>query len=782
MDMRKSGFSLLAAALAAVALPAAAAIATISQTQIVEFYNTSLDHYFITADAKEISDLDTGVHPGWARTGLTFQAVKAGATLPGSTPVCRFYGNPAAGLDSHFYSASPTECAVVQEKFSGQWQYESPEVFRAFLVDPNTGKCPSDTGPVYRLYNKRADVNHRYTDQLTVFQTMTAKGYVAEGDGNPQLPVAFCMPASTSSTPASSPPGTPSCSLSAATTTPSVGGIVALTTVCTGSPTSYAWVGCTSSTGTCQATSNAAGTVTYTLTASNSVGAGAPASISLAWQGATGPVPICTLSGTSAQPATGSSLGLVANCSQTPTRYDWLECSYMLQSACNFIPSCSSSSPTCTVVGTNPGFAHYALQAANGAGLGPRVGFDAEWSGSTSTPSAPSAPACTLSASNAFPTVNGSVVLSAACSGNPTSYVWTGCTSSGSSCSTSSAAAGAKTFGVVASNSTGTSAPASTTVTWQSQPVPNCSVSASKSSPIAGIDTITLTASCSGSPTGYQWSGCTPVGAQCTVAEAAAGGKSYNVVASNGAGSGPQAGVTVNWQAAPTSPPACTISASNSSPFTGTSVTLTASCNNSPSSYAWTGCSSASATCVTTSSAAGALNYSVSASNIVGQGAAASTTVSWQQSTAPPDFCSAYSDVVRISKSWGGVPTYPSDYGGAFRASEVLVIAVTVPASAANASSKLFSASVSEYQGAGISRDFRLSRSPCDFSRSLDSTGANGPISIGGRGSTTTVSGNVGFNMQPGDTFYISIRNYFNGSLQCTTSTCNAIVGYQWPL
>src|SRR3954468_20780963 len=74
---------------------------------VVEFYHQALDHYFITANAKEISDLDTGVHVGWARTGGSFKAYDVGSTgHTGRHPVCRAYGNPAAGLDSHFYSAS----------------------------------------------------------------------------------------------------------------------------------------------------------------------------------------------------------------------------------------------------------------------------------------------------------------------------------------------------------------------------------------------------------------------------------------------------------------------------------------------------------------------------------------------------------------------------------------------------------------------------------------------------------------------------------------------------
>ena len=54
------------------------------------------------------------------RVGL--QVFDEGDTrLANSVPVCRFYGNPARGLDSHFYSASPDECAAVQQRFPDDW-------------------------------------------------------------------------------------------------------------------------------------------------------------------------------------------------------------------------------------------------------------------------------------------------------------------------------------------------------------------------------------------------------------------------------------------------------------------------------------------------------------------------------------------------------------------------------------------------------------------------------------------------------------------------------------
>ncbi|MFO1302821.1 MAG: hypothetical protein U1F54_03765 [Burkholderiales bacterium] len=151
---------------------------------VVEFYNAALDHYFITANAKEIADLDGGVHKGWARTGKSFTAWGVGSSgNSGRRPVCRAYGNPAAGLDSHFYSASPQECVATVTRFNGAWLLEAAEVFEMELPDTKTGACTSGGAPIYRVWNNRSDSNHRYTTSIADRDAMVAKGYVKEGYG-----------------------------------------------------------------------------------------------------------------------------------------------------------------------------------------------------------------------------------------------------------------------------------------------------------------------------------------------------------------------------------------------------------------------------------------------------------------------------------------------------------------------------------------------------------------------------------------------------------------------
>ncbi len=153
------------------------------QVVAVEYYNRNLDHYFLTANPGELQDLDTGVHEGWERTGLRFLAYADHAE--GTNPVCRFYRAPAYG-DSHFYSASPDECAATAAEHPVDWIYESPAVFYIRLPAV-TGDCPKGTRPLWRFFNK-ATINHRYTAEVVIRDQMRAKPsvWVPEGYGPEQ--------------------------------------------------------------------------------------------------------------------------------------------------------------------------------------------------------------------------------------------------------------------------------------------------------------------------------------------------------------------------------------------------------------------------------------------------------------------------------------------------------------------------------------------------------------------------------------------------------------------
>jgi serine protease len=153
---------------------------------VVEFYDSAVNHYFLTASAAEAAYIDAGgAGPGWARTGFGFLAWSLGNAAPGTLPVCRFTGTPNFGPNSHFFTAYANECALVQE--NPYWLYEGV-VFRTLV--PSTGVCTEGTSPVVRFYWPGADVTlarHRYVVDPTEIAHMRASGWIEEG------PV-FCAP------------------------------------------------------------------------------------------------------------------------------------------------------------------------------------------------------------------------------------------------------------------------------------------------------------------------------------------------------------------------------------------------------------------------------------------------------------------------------------------------------------------------------------------------------------------------------------------------------------
>lgn len=187
--------------------------ALVEIVQVAEFYNAARDHYFMTSNASEIHDLETSVHPGWQRisnssvTDRPMQAYTIGRSNGrGGWGVCRFYGSPAAGLDSHFYTANRKECEELINKEWGQdyvggpwvhrvvdWSFESWGVFEMALPHSVTSECAPGTGtPVYRLWNGRNDSNHRFTKSWDLKQQLVSAGYIAEGWG--ENVVAICSP------------------------------------------------------------------------------------------------------------------------------------------------------------------------------------------------------------------------------------------------------------------------------------------------------------------------------------------------------------------------------------------------------------------------------------------------------------------------------------------------------------------------------------------------------------------------------------------------------------
>jgi hypothetical protein len=101
------------------------------------------------------------------------------ASPAGGSSVCRFYIPPAKG-NSHFYGRGAAECnatALANPSFVN----EDPQFFHVVL--PTAGVCPAGTSPVYRVFSNRPDANHRYMTSRSVRNDMTARGWLAEGDG-----------------------------------------------------------------------------------------------------------------------------------------------------------------------------------------------------------------------------------------------------------------------------------------------------------------------------------------------------------------------------------------------------------------------------------------------------------------------------------------------------------------------------------------------------------------------------------------------------------------------
>jgi hypothetical protein len=178
----------LVAACAALVSQAHAGFPPLPPDTAIEFYHAGFDHYFITSLPAEIAALDAGTLTGWSRTGRGF-AVNPGTYFPelAPYPVCRFYIPPQHG-DSHFLSASAEECAAVRNKIGVDPNYsgyieETPSAFMIFRASPTDGACQGGGVPIYRLWNQRADSNHRYTTDAGIKAYMQSKDYVAEGYG-----------------------------------------------------------------------------------------------------------------------------------------------------------------------------------------------------------------------------------------------------------------------------------------------------------------------------------------------------------------------------------------------------------------------------------------------------------------------------------------------------------------------------------------------------------------------------------------------------------------------
>jgi hypothetical protein len=163
--------------------------------QVTEFYNTALDHYFMTADEDEKAGIRSGTAgAGWIETGQSFWAWTPTYSAA-SAFVCRFYGDLVKGPNSHFYSASTDECRSLldlQERTPASQPRWNSEGYAFKVSLPLAGQCATGLTPVYRAYNDGfahgVDSNHRYAVDRNLLAPLIARGWKDEG-------IAFCASA-----------------------------------------------------------------------------------------------------------------------------------------------------------------------------------------------------------------------------------------------------------------------------------------------------------------------------------------------------------------------------------------------------------------------------------------------------------------------------------------------------------------------------------------------------------------------------------------------------------
>jgi hypothetical protein len=165
-----------------------------SFASVVEFYNSLLDHYFITGDESEKQFVRAGgAGPGWVETGDGFSAWSP-EWRQESAYVCRFYGDARYGPNSHFFSASTDECRgllTLEDTGATQLPRWVSEGYAFKVALPSAaGTCTAGLVPVYRAYNngfaRGVESNHRFVSRRDLLAPLVAKGWIEEG-------VAFCV-------------------------------------------------------------------------------------------------------------------------------------------------------------------------------------------------------------------------------------------------------------------------------------------------------------------------------------------------------------------------------------------------------------------------------------------------------------------------------------------------------------------------------------------------------------------------------------------------------------
>ena len=163
-----------------------------NRVTVYQFHNPSLDRYFMTANEAEAEYLRATPATGEVPIG-SFRA-NVLDRYGSADSVCRFYGSPTLGPNSHFFTVDRDECEGLKALAErtpdnrARWNFEGV----AFAAQPTTGSCSGATPiPLYRVYNdgfvRNKDSNHRFTTSVAEYQATIARGWKGEG-------IKMCLP------------------------------------------------------------------------------------------------------------------------------------------------------------------------------------------------------------------------------------------------------------------------------------------------------------------------------------------------------------------------------------------------------------------------------------------------------------------------------------------------------------------------------------------------------------------------------------------------------------
>ena len=436
---------------------------------------------------------------------------------------------------------------------------------------------------------------------------------------------------------------------------------------------SFAWSGGASSSSSTRSGNTAiyntsfssAGSQTVSVTATNAAGSDTDSvTVTVAAAAVQAPV-VDSVSCSPASPKVSDAVTCTATLSGgTPASYSWSGGSSSGSSATYNTSFSSSGSKTVSLTVTN----------ASGSNSGSTTVTVA----AAATVSAPVIDS--ISCSPASPTVNQSVSCTATLSGGaPTSYSWSGGTSSGSSAAYNTSLTGSTAVSLTVTNVAGSDTDSIiVNIAAQEAPVID-SISCSPSSPTVN-QSVTCTATLSGGapnayPNPYFWSG-GPVNsslATYNTSFSSSGSKTVSLTVTNSAGSDTDS-VTVTVVAVTVSAPVVdSVSCSPASPTVDQSVSCTATLSGgAPATYAWSGGSSSgsSAAYSTSFSSSGSKTVSLTVTNAGGSDSGSTTvTVAVPAPVIDSISCSPASPTVNQSVTCtaplsGGYPTSHAWSGG----------------------------------------------------------------------------------------------------------------------